>query len=281
MIRSIPEKLGEVWQLDIRPVVADRRKCWCLLIVSPTTDSLLPDRLIIAYDLLAQRPTSTTVAGYIRRAILAPRRGTPCRPSYILQSHEVDSPALQDYIRSLGVRVACRDPYSCWQRTYEILVAKLEHLSMPTSSLRTSPGMEDETLVEFFEAANTFLRLLGEKRINVWEEVAGPKWSVEIENGDSPTVHLIEHPPERHFSSLVDMLRHSVTLGVRSDGNRWWSPDTIAELKEHGVKLEDPEKVPYPYRSNPGGTCRLPLASELKQIKRTLAITVSRQARFK
>ncbi len=280
-LTNLPVKLGEVWQVHAKRVssydVASVNRPWCVLIISTTTDSLLPDDLVVSYELVDEFPTPSVLWETIERAILAPSRRRPSRPSVIEFRSREYCEALRPKMVSAFIRGRSSHRFDCWNSVFEAIMEKPAMGAIPSPLL--APGASLAALERFVTAAATFYEQLPAMPSRAVIDVtrdghSNTCWRGLISDSDENKLTLVEvdGSDSRSFSSLRDTWRQSVSLSV-SFGHRHRLPTCYRRAIElNHWRIAASNGYPVPIRTNPGATVRAPLAWELELLTRVLEI---------
>ena len=217
-LAEVPEELGEMWQVHTRKVLIRSvesgalHERWCILVVSATTDSLVPDRLIVSYDIVEVPPTSEQLWEKLSQAILVPRWGRPRRPGTVEFRCEQYYDALRSRLKTASIRPAYRGTLRRWESVFLHISNGILAAATPAAVFATS-GIPAGTKRRFFASAAGFyeqLPYLPQEAVIDVRRDGRPniRWYglVHRRFPDEPALTLIEaeSPSQRRFSSLKE-----------------------------------------------------------------------------
>ncbi len=156
---NLPQEANEIWQADIQRLATwvntdiEPRRPWLAIVVNRSTDKIL------AQNLTTDEPTAELLWETLARAMTNPAIDEPHRPSAIELGCGANHSALTARLDAINVRHTIHEKLDM----VDFLVQDLsQHLAASKSDglpgLLDSPGVTEDHLEQFFDAAATFYR---------------------------------------------------------------------------------------------------------------------------
>jgi hypothetical protein len=276
-LRDLPMEFGEVWQADLRRMPAwvtgegEPYRAWLGMVVSCTS------QMVLATDLVAQRPQPGWLWEVLEKAMRHPMCGTAHRPAKI----ELAAIDQRDLLAPLARRADVECVVADQLQVLDAAVAELGQFMSgdhTAPSVLQSPGIKLEQVASFYAAAAEFYRrkpwrrVQGDTPIRVecdkfdsgpWLAVvmgqSGVQQGLAIYEDEDALRKLIhgkhgDDQKARAMSAVSLMFSEAFEMHVAD----------LDAAEEHGWPVGGPEAYPLVLRVNPGCAVRAPLVWELE-----------------
>ena len=273
----------EVWQADVRELPMwmdidnDSVRPWVILVISRSHD------LILAQDLSETPPTSDVLWSKLSEALRKPAVGEPHRPAEVQTRALQPWEALDPSFDAIGVRRTVSNDLDLMDEVVKHLVTHLCGRP-PAPGMLDMPGVTEDQVARFFQAAATFsratpwFRVSGEETIKIACDrfESGPWYSVVIgQMGMTPGFALYEDlaalsKMRVENSSDETNARETVALSITYGDKTEISCNDLDASLEHGWEIAAPEAYPSVMRKERGLTMRPPLGWELQLLEACL-----------
>src|SRR5262245_51369460 len=151
-LERLPQRF-DVWQVDARQIATNVRvgdhtvRPWMVVVLSRTDD------LVLAFELLHERPTVSEVWQTLLKAMQEPTSGEPHRPSEVQVREEQHADALRPSLQAINVECTAVEALDEIDEVYEELSSQLQLPVQPPPGLLEMPGITPEMVGSFFDAA--------------------------------------------------------------------------------------------------------------------------------
>lgn len=281
-LREFPIEPGDIWQADVRrlpawihePERAVPYRPWIAMVVSRTHD------VVLAYNLVADRPPASWLRETVARAIRAPMMNQPHRPGRI----EVSSAEQRDAMSSCTGHAEIECNVVERVETLDMALVGMaramadEHTPPP---LLEVPGMTRDQAAGFYAAAAAFFgckpwqRVPGDTPIKIeCDKFQSGPWHAVVMGQSGMQYGLAVHEDEQNLRKML--------LDSGEDEDSSWSMSALTMLfskmweipaldldaaERHGWPVAGPEAYPLVLRVNPGHAIRPPLVWELELLE--------------
>ncbi len=277
-LSDLPQANDEVWQADIQRLATwvntdvEPRRPWLAIVVNRSTDKIL------AQNLTTDEPTAELLWETMARAMTNPAIDEPHRPSSIELGCGANHAELTARLGAIAVRHSVHEKLDM----IDFLVQDLsQHLAASASEclpgLLDSPGVTEDHVEQFFDAAATFYRQAPWNRVpgdvvikvqcsafqtDTWYAVvmgqSGMSYGLSMYD-DWPMLERLlrgQISPEEHQRRMSSL---AVTFGEEFE-----MAATDADAADRlGWPVAAPEAYPHAVRIEPGMKVRPPLQWEL------------------
>lgn len=279
-LSELPQRVGEVWQADVRRlptwirVEGQPQRPWAALVANIGQD------LILANDLTLDQPAEDWLWTSLAQAIGQPAAGDPHRPGVIQVGSQICCEALEPHLEAAGIECLVCERLDELDLIFEDLI---RHLSEgdPMPALVEVPGLDPLQVGSFFEAAAEFYRR------KPWRDVPGDvpiqvecskfesgTWYAVVMGQSGVTLGLAMYEDAEVLGRLLagevsdeEHARRTSALSFSFGEEFELAPRDLDAAEQNAWPVAGPEAYPCAMRVKPGAAVRPPLAWELELLE--------------